>query len=258
MLLASIEQRSKDLMEVPFHRAINMREAYKYARHALIPAVLLLLIWLSGRGMDFFKSYERVVKYEMAFEPPAPFRFELLTQDLRQREDKPFVLKLTTLGEEQPSQVKLVLNGNPLIMDDLGTHFEYTFQPPLKPAEFNFEAEGISSRTYDLVVLRVPVIDKFEMELKYPAYLGRVEERISGSGNATLPEGTSVTWKLSAVHADSLQYSDQDTLLRAASKAEGVTFNKKVWQGMDYAVSASNKDVGEYDKLNYRIEVVPD
>ena len=258
LLLASIEQRSEDLMKVPFQKAINMKEGYRYARYALIPVLLILLIWLSGRGMEFYKSYERVVKYDMAFEPPAPFRFQLLTPQLRQREDRPFVLKLATYGEEQPEQMKLVLDGSPLLMEDRGSHFEYTFQPPLKPGRFNFEAAGITSQTYELEVLRVPIIDQFEMEFRYPAYLSRADERISGSGNATLPEGTTVSWKLRTVHADSLQYRDQDTLFSASSKGEAVSFEKRIWKSTEYSISASNEDVGEYDKLNYRIEVIPD
>ncbi|MEJ2583574.1 MAG: hypothetical protein P8Z38_00570 [Robiginitalea sp.] len=258
LLLASIEQRSQDLMKVPFQRAINMREAYKYVRYAIIPALLILLIWLSGRGIEFFESYERVVKYEMAFEPPAPFRFELLNPTLRQREDKPFALKLTTIGQEQPEQVKLILDGTPMIMEKSGNHFEYTFQPPLKSTQFNFQAAGISSRTFDLEVLKIPVIDQFEMKFEYPAYLGRGDERISGTGNTTLPEGTTVTWNLSTVHADSLRYLDQDTLLQAPSGDRNVTFQRRIWKGTNYTISASNQDVGEYDKLNYRIEVVPD
>jgi hypothetical protein len=258
LLLASIEQRSRGLMEVPFQLAINMKEAYRYTRHALVPILVLLLIWLSGRGKDFFRSYERVVKYETAFERPAPFLFELLNTELRQREDKPFVLKLRTAGAEQPGQVKLVLNGNPLIMEDRVTHFEYTFQPPLKSAEFIFEAEGITSRTYELEVLRIPVIDQFEMEFHYPEYLGRTDDGISGSGNATLPEGTTVFWNLRAVHADSLLYTDQDTLLRVPTGNEEVNFSKRLWNNTNYVISASNEDVAEYDKLSYRIEVVPD
>jgi hypothetical protein len=258
LLLASIEQRSQDLMKVPFQRAVNMKEGYKYARYAVMPLLVILLIWLSGRGVDFFKSYERVVKYDLAFEPPAPFRFQLLTPDLRQREDRPFVLKMTTFGEEQPEQVKLILDGNPLIMEDRGTHFEYAFQPPLNPARFNFEAAGITSQTYELEVLRTPIIDHFEMEFRYPGYLNLTNERISGSGNATVPEGTTVLWNLSTVHADSIQYSDKDTLFRASSGGEIVSFDKRVWGNTDYAISASNEEIGEYDKLNYRIEVVPD
>jgi len=258
LLLASIEQRSQDLMRIPFQRAINMKDGYRYARYAGIPLLVMLLIWLSGRGVDFYKSYERVVRYDMAFEPPAPFHFQLLTSDLRQREDKPFVLKLATFGEEQPGQVKLVLDGSPLIMENQGTHFEYTFQPPLKPARFSFEAAGVTSRTFELEVLRIPIIDQFEMEFRYPAYLDRPTEQIRGSGNAILPEGTTVSWKLSTIHADSLQYRDQDTLLRAPTSQEEVSFEKKIWKNTDYAISASNADIGEYDKLRYRIEVVPD
>ena len=258
LLLASIEQRSQDLMKVPFQRAVNMKEGYQYARYAVMPLLLILLIWLSGRGVDFLKSYERVVKYDLAFEPPAPFRFQLLTPDLRQREDRPFVLKMATFGDEQPEQVKLILDGNPLIMEDRGTHFEYTFQPPLNPAKLSFEAGGITSKTYELEVLRIPIIDQFEMEFRYPAYLGLANERISGSGNNTVPEGTTVSWELSTVHADSIQYSDKDTLFRASSGGEIVRFVKRLWRNTDYTISASNEEIGEFDRLNYRIEVVPD
>ena len=259
LLLASIEQRSRELMEVPFQRAINMSEAYKYARYVSIPVVLALLIWVSGKGIDFLNSFKRVATPEIAYERPAPFQFELLTPTLRQREDLPFVLKLETVGEIQPDQVMLVLNGSSLIMEKAGGHFEYTFQPPLQQASFYFESAGISSRSYNLEVMRIPVIDRFEMEFSYPPYLGLADEQISGSGNATVPEGTTVTWKIRAVHADSILYSDLDTLYRAPSVDEGFSsFSKRFWRKTPYSVSASNRDVGEYDRLKYLIEVIPD
>ena len=258
LLLASIDQRSRELLDVPFQRAIPMREAYRYARYAAIPLLLYGLIWISGKGVEFMSSYRRVVNYRMAYEPPAPFSFQLMTPTLRQREDMPFVLKVGTPGEVRPDQVRLILEGTPMIMEDAGTHFEYTFRPPLKPVRFSFEAGGFSSREYALEVIKVPVIDRFEMSFKYPAYLGQPDEDVNGSGNATVPEGTMVRWRIRTIHTDSLTYSDRDTTSRVVTADDRAEFSKRIWRSTPYAISTSNGDIAEFDRLEYQIDVVRD
>jgi len=258
LLLASIKQRSEDLETVPFQRAIRMGEAYRYAKYAAIPLLVFGLIWLGGRGLDFLNSYKRVVNYEMAYQPPAPFSFELLTPGLRLREDQPFVLKVRTPGEVQPEEVRLMLQGKPLIMENAGAYFQHTFTPPLKEMQFSFEAGGISSRTYELEVIRVPSIDRFELRFKYPAYLGMPEETIQGSGNARVPEGTEVNWAIRTIHSDSVAYTDRDTVIRAEVTGQRAQIRKRIWGRTQYAISASNKDIKEYDRMEYSIDVIRD
>ncbi len=258
LLLASIEQRSKDLSPVPFQLAVQMKEAYKYSKYALLPLAIIGLIWLSGNGLEFINSYKRVVNYDLAYEPPAPFSFELLTADLRVREDQPFILKLRTPGEVQPDQVRLVLEGSPIIMERQGEYFQHTFQPPLQRMNFYLEAAGVSSRTYTLDVIRVPAIDGFEMVLTYPDYLGVPPKRIQGSGNATVPEGTEIRWELNTIHADSVVYADRDTLLKLPTSSKKAEFARKPFQTTPYSISAANQDIPEFDKLNYQIDVIRD
>jgi hypothetical protein len=235
-----------------------MKEAYRYAKYVSIPLALAGLIWLTGNGLDFLKSYQRVVNYELAYEAPAPFSFELLTPSLRSREDQAFKLKVSTPGEVQPGQVRLVLQGTPIIMDHNADYFEYTFRPPLKTVDFYFEASEVRSRPYTLEVSRVPVIDRFEMHFSYPEYLALEEKRILASGNATVPEGTRIRWILSTVHADSVVYTDPDTTVVKAVQDDETSFDKRIFNVLPYAINASNKEIPEYDKLNYRIDVVRD
>lgn len=258
LLLASIDQRSEELNKVPFQMAIRMEESLKYARYAAIPVILGIMIWLSGKGLDFIDSYERVVNYELAYDPPAPFRFQLLNPTLRHREDKPFVLKVSTPGEIRPGQVRLIIQGKPFVMEDMGTHFEFAFRPPLKTLNFSLDAAGISSAEYTLEIVRVPVIDRFEMSMKYPAYLQLDDQTVEGTGNVTVPEGTMVKWSIRTLHADSLIYQDRDTLFSMPAGAEGTELKKEIWSATDYAINASNADIEEFDKLKYRIDVVRD
>ncbi len=258
LLLASIEQRSKALARVPFQRAVKMKEAYRFSRYAVIPLFVGVIIWLTGNGIEFLNSYQRVVNYEMAYQAPAPFSFELLTPSLKGREDQVFKLKVRTPGDVQPDQVRLVLEGSAIIMERTGDSFEYTFRPPLKSVDFYFEASEVTSRPYRLEVLPVPVIDRFEMRFTYPKYLGLADKTSEASGNATVPEGTRIEWKLRTIHANNVVYTDPDTVLQRPVTDNEARFNKRIFNSLPYTVSASNDGVPEFDKLNYRIDVLRD
>ena len=80
LLLASIDQKASELSPIPFKRAVNYRTNSKYLKYALIPVVILLAFFFSGKLNWFSSSYERVVNYNMAYEPPAPFKFFVLNE----------------------------------------------------------------------------------------------------------------------------------------------------------------------------------
>lgn len=258
LMLAGIEQRSNQLKSVPFYQAVNLKEPLKYVRYALIPVSLAFLIWISGKGIDFLSSYQRVIQYNVAFEPPAPFRFELWDTALEALENRPVHIKIKTIGSVQPGEVRLVLNGAPFLMEDRLTHFEYLLRPPLEDASFYFEANGIRSREFTLRVLRVPVVDRFEMELNYPEYLNRPSQHIMGTGNAVVPEGTLINWRISAINTDTVRYMDQDTLVAAKRANNAFSVEKRWFRTLDYTISTSNLDVRDYDRLAYKIQVVRD
>ena len=130
LLLASIEQRSGELKGIPFGRAVSYTSLLRYARYVLIPVGLTGLLWLTGKGVDFWNSYDRVVHHTVAFEPPAPFQFELLNKSLKAPENVPFTLRVRTAGSIQPESVRLMSGPSAFVMEDRLTHFEYTFRPP--------------------------------------------------------------------------------------------------------------------------------
>lgn len=258
LLVAAIEQRSVQMNPVPFANAVNFKESLKYARYILIPILLVGLIWLSGNIADFFGSYNRVVNYDVAYEPPAPFSFQLLNKDLELLEDESFTLHLITEGKVKPENVVVVIDGKELLMQESNGQFQFTFQAPLESTDFYFSANGFDSRTYNIVVGKVPAIQSFEMKLNYPNYLGKRNEVLKGTGNATIPEGTRVTWNILGVHTDAIDFVTKDTVLGFPKEERSFNLTKSVYSDLNYELATSNQNVSQYETLGYHIEVVKD
>ncbi|MEX0291607.1 MAG: DUF4175 family protein [Flavobacteriaceae bacterium] len=258
LLLASIAQRSKKLHPIPFSRAINFKENLKYTKYLAIPALILGGIWLSGNLSSFFGSYERVVNYDTAYEPPAPFVFKLLSQDLRVLESEEFAIQVATEGNVKPEDVYLLLNGKEYLLQQKNGIFQYVISPPLQTSNFRFEANGISSPNYELTALRAPAIQSFSLVLDYPDYTNKPTETLKSTGNATFPEGTKVSWEISGKHTERIELVAKDTTLRFAKEENDFRLSKTVYSSMDYQLATSNDNVSRYEKLDYRFEVLKD
>ena len=96
LLIASIEQKSESLQPFIFKKAVNFRSNIKYVKYLSIPLVIWLLVYLSGNISIFNDSLTRVVHYQTAYEPPAPFNFRILNTNLSIIEGKPFELEVET------------------------------------------------------------------------------------------------------------------------------------------------------------------
>ncbi|PCJ97754.1 MAG: hypothetical protein COA50_04655 [Flavobacteriaceae bacterium] len=258
LLLASIVQRSDNLTLFQFNKAIDFSENIKYAKYFIIPVAILCLIWVSGNLSSFFGSYNRVVNYDLAYEPPAPFVFHLVSNDLDVLESESFTIEVATIGKFKPEEVFIVINGKEfLLQEDRGSYL-YSFPPPLRTTDFYFLANDIQSRTYTLNALFVPSIQEFNMLLDYPNYTEKPTETIKGSGNAILPEGTKVTWQIKGKNTESIHLIEEDTAAIFSRKNEMFHFEKKIYAKLLYDLTTSNTNVKDYERLGYTINVIKD
>ena len=258
LLLASINQRSDNLNPIPFVNAISYKENTRYFKYLAIPIVLFGLIWISGSLSDFFNSYNRVVNYDVAYEPPAPFAFKLLSSDLDVLNSESATIQVTTVGEIRPDQVFISINGKDLLLQKKAGVYQYTFNPPLSTIEFSFKANGIFSKPYQLNALRTPLIQNFELVLDYPNYTNRKSETLKSTGNATFPEGTKVSWLIDGSDTKNIQLVLKDTSLSFEQKNDQFRLSRKVYNDLAYQISTSNENVEAYEKLEYEFEIIKD
>ncbi|MCM4150263.1 hypothetical protein DHD05_01555 [Arenibacter sp. N53] len=258
LLLASMQQRSTKLGTVPFVKAINFRENAKYLKYLLVPIGIFGFIWVSGDIVSYFSSYKRVVNYDLAYEPPSPFRFTLVNSDLDVLDNNSLTLLVTTEGRIKPETVSIVVNDNEFLLRFKDGFYQYVFSPPLRSTSFYFLANGVRSKEYFLNVLETPAIIDFDMVLDYPDYTNKKDEVISSTGNAVFPEGTEVMWRINTRATEEVIFHANDSSDTFIKSRDTFTFSKRVFSDFNYELATSNGNIKEYERLGYKLKVVKD
>ena len=259
LLLASIEQKSAELNPIPFKLAINFKKNAKYLKYAIVPIIILMLAFVTGKFNWFSDSYERVVNYQTAYEPPAPFEFFVLNDNLQALENQEFKLIVKTAGDVIPESAQISFNNETYFLQQKGIgEFEYVFEQPKTNIQFNLSANNVNSKPYTLSVLEVPTLVNFQMVLDYPGYTKKRDEVLKSTGNAIVPQGTKVTWQLKTKSTDEVFLYANDTLNFISDKVGDFQLSKRLYNQFNYNISTHNKNLKDYENLAFNIDVTKD
>ena len=259
LLLASIDQKSLELNPIPFKLAINLKNNVKYLKYAAIPIVVLLLSMFTGHFNWFSDSYERVVNYQTAFEPPAPFQFFVVNYDLQAIENKDFKLIINTEGKLIPENAQITYNNETYYLKQLKPgEFEYVFPQVKSDINFSLFANNVTSKSYHIKMLQVPTLLSFDMFLDYPSHTKKRDETLKGTGNTIVPEGTKVTWKLKTKSTDIVNLYSKDTLQFSSDEKGVFEASKRLNNTLDYSLNTSNANLKDYESLVFSIDVFKD
>ncbi len=259
LVLASIDQKANALQPIPFSNAIDFSKNKKYLPYALIPIIVLLLFFATGNSSVIGESLNRVVHYETAYAPPAPFYFTILNKELKVKQHDNFVLQVNTNGKIIPENVKIKIGNETYFMENIAPgKFVYNLTNVLQDVNFQLSSNEVVSQDYLLEVMNVPSISNFAMELKFPSYLNRKNETVTGTGNIVVPEGTKINWKIDAKATTAIDFSIDETTTPFQLNDAIFSFTKVIRNPFEYQIITSNKELKGYEKLGYAIDVVKD
>jgi len=260
LLLASIEQKAKELQPIPFRKAINFKKNTKYVKYLSIPLAIWVISLISGTSKELTNSLTRVVNYQAEYTPPAPFEFILETTDLSVIQGKSFTLLLSTKGDFVPQEAKIFYNNQEYFMQERSSGiFTFTFTNVNEPINFYIKANEVTSFDYKLNVIKTPTIQNITLDLDYPSYTRRKDEKMNNSGNILVPEGTKIEWEVSTNQTDHVDFIEREKRIPLESREQDLFFIKKtVQKSFTYQIASSNKELRDYEKLPYSIKVVKD
>ena len=259
LIEASIDQKISELRPVPFTKAVHINENRKYLKYALVPLSIIILIFFTAPSI-FSESTERLLKYNTRFVKKAPFSFVILNDDLSAVQGSDFELKVKLTGDQIPQDLYLEDGVNTFKLEKESIiRFNYTFKNLQGNKTIRLTSGEFSSKEYKLTVKQKPSLLKFTVDLDYPAYLNRKDERVSNSGDLTVPAGTRIKWSLQAEHTDEVElgFNKQVKLLKP-SAANEFTFSHRAMQSATYVVRPVNSQVNDAEGISYQLTVVPD
>jgi hypothetical protein len=258
---ASIKQKTKDIQDIKFDRAISFSKNKKYIYYLAIPFVIVVLL-----GLSFPKVISdptvRIINYKTDYKPIAPFNFVLNNPDLIAFKNEDYSIQVAIEGEVVPENVYLILGERRIkLISSNRTDYSYIIKKIDKNIDFEFEAAGFNSEKFELKVVNRPNIKNFNVELSYPAYLNRNHDRFSNIGSLEVPEGTRIQWQFQTLFTDSISIKFEngtDPINLQLSDNQLFTIDKRVHKSGSYELFLSNQYAQNKDKIIYQLEVIPD
>lgn len=259
LVMAGINQKIDELKPVPFVTAVNLGENRKYLRYALVPLVLLGVVFFSSPSL-IKDSTQRLINHNTYFEKPAPFAFEVTNKSLLAMQQSDFVLDVKVSGEEIPAAASIEIDGNLFKLEkENATTWHYTFRNVQKKVSFRLTADGFYSRSYLLEALPNPLLMNFEISLDYPAYLHKQAETVRNTGDLIIPAGTRASWKFNTRNTESLLLAFADTGITAGKKGnEEFAYARRFFKSNTYTISTANQYLRSGDSLHFSVSVIPD
>jgi hypothetical protein len=256
---ASINQKSEQLKPIPFTLAIDFKNNIHYLKYLAVPVVIIAALLFTGNNDMITTSASRVADYQNDYLPPAPFSFELLNTDLNTLQNTSFVLEIGVSGTKLPENASINFNGQQYFLTQNSPEsYSFTFDLPTDDLSFYFTANDVRSVDYELNVNAVPTIRSFELALDYPAYTGKKDEVIKSTGNALVPAGTQITWRVDAVAANLVQFRTVQKNYNFEELNGVFAFAKAISQPTPYTIVTSNANIRDYEKLDFNIDVIAD
>lgn len=260
LLVASISQKTAELSFVPFSEAVNFKENKKHLKFVLVPVAVIMLLLLFVPQM-LTEGTNRILNYNTAFVPKAPFDFNLTNKKLEAFKNEDFEIKLQLSGNTLPDQVYFVSKGKRSKMKkELNGDYIHTIRSLQHDEAFSFEAGGFNSIPYVVHVISRPDLRYFDTYLEFPDYLGKKSEGLKNAGNLTVPEGTKIEWAFGTSNAEKikLRFSGDNKDILLESKSDQFKFSRRVMNSEEYHLQLENSQSISKEEINYTINVIKD
>lgn len=260
LIEASIQQKAAQIAVIPFNKAVDFNKNKKYAPYLLIPAAITIGIFLIAPAV-FRDASNRLLKPAENFEPPAPFAFHIISNEMNVPMYADYKLEAEVNGNKLPNQVYVQVGDEQLEMQKVSKNrYSYVFSRVAQPINFKLTAANIYSEKYLLSVIEKPMLESFNVQVEYPAYTGRKNESLQSLSDMSVPAGTILSWKLKAKHTNSISIRFGATGNSTPLKNDNDTWSSaaRFLKDTSYTLFLGNKAIPHADSLTYHMQVIPD
>lgn len=259
LLLAGIEQKTKELEPISFRKAISFKSNLPYLKWLAVPVIFIFITLIISPSF-VTEPAKRLVNHKLEFEKPKPYVFIVINDSLKSVQGENFTVIVKVEGDEYPEAVylndgkydfRMLVNKDGIL--------EHIFTKLKNDIYFTISTEEISSIKFHLIVLPKPSILSFNIEMEFPSYLKRKKEFLESSGDIVVPEGTKVKWMFFVNNSIELVFNDGiDNRINSSKSDKLFEYTKIVDIDFPYYVYSRSQHGLVSDTLNYSLKVIKD
>ncbi|MCF6239777.1 MAG: hypothetical protein L3J74_00345 [Bacteroidales bacterium] len=260
LLLASIEQRTRELNPLPFKIALPVESLKKSFYYFLTGFVIILTVFIFSPYV-LSEGTSRIINYNTVYEKPAPFQFKFINYKNFLKRGDLLPVQLIIEGEYIPDKVYISI-GNNLFLMNRDQHQKNKFYFDIKnlnnDINIYFSADNYLSKSYPIKVLAAPVLKNFLVEVFPPLYTGIPKFSLKNSGDLNIPFGSKVKWTFASNYTDSV-FIIFDSLQNACNRVgDQFVYENRFLKSSEYSLKFSNRFFSLKNNLNYQISIIPD
>ena len=258
LLLATIEQRTKNLQTFKFSDAVNLKENYKYLKIFGISSTLLIVLIIFFP--DFSKKpTERIINYDKFYEKPLPFQVNLQAKEIEVTQGEDLEFKIYVTGEKIPESFYVKTSVGTRMMSKISVNeFCYIFNNIYQSETFQITGGEYVSPEIHIIVNPSPTILNYDTELTFPKYINRKSETLSGKTRIVVPQGTEVKFTFHTKHVEAMNVLHDSTNHVLQSESSDYIYSFKASHSSKFYVNISNKWSESHNPIPFTVEVIPD
>lgn len=258
LILAGIEQKSKQINPIPFQKAIPLKGNLRFVPYFIVPVVFTTIFYLLQPGF-IIEPITRIVQYETHFERPMPFAFTINTDLVGfKNEDLEIIAQATGNILPASANVRIRNNSHRMSQDRAGL-FSYTVRNLQNDIEFYIEAQGYIFGPYRINVFEKPAFKHFHINVDYPAYTGLSSDSFTNMGDLSVLQGADISFTYYTNANSSIIFMKDDEPVDSEMVRDGMhNLSLNAMNSFQYKVFAYNETHGFGDSLTYFVNVQRD
>lgn len=259
LIEASINQKIDNIKLVPFSNAIDLSKNKQYLKYALPPIGIILFLLVAAPSI-LKESNLRLANPNTVFAKKAPFDFFLLNKKLKVNQFDNLEIKVKIEGKALPKEVYVEMEGKSFKMEKKSaTEYVYLFNNIQKSFDFNFNASSFNSVQHTVRVVPKPLITGIVASIVYPAYTGKVNEKIENTSDLFLPQGTVVTWNFRTENTKILRFKmDNKAINTVSDQKNKFVCSQRFMSDANCLIQYENEDSDIPDSIAFHVAVESD
>jgi hypothetical protein len=267
LIESSLSNLKNEVADLNFSEIIDNKKTKNYFHFSAMSIILFGLLLFTSPDF-FFDSFDRIVKFNQTFIPPAPFTFHIIPGNIEITKGDSVVIYVTITGEKQ-NQITMNTKleeqkdfEQNFLNQDITGRFAFRLTNIRSSMEYYVESKGISSDIFKITVVDRPLIRNMRILLTFPSYTGLDPRYLEDNiGEIVALTGTRARIELSInkdIKDAKIIFSDTQSITMNIN-GKTLLSEIKLYKDNSYHFELTDeKGIKNTDQIEYRIKIIPD